>query len=188
MDFALPRHCCDLHPTTTSILHRKRVTDTTELASSSADDVNIDKDSSSSSSSSSDVTIQSGAALPLRSIAVLVSAQALLLPISATLARIMHIPNYGLGSGFSWSTNTAILGIQWTGPLFLTAGLLRLFEPYSPALQGVTRATQRSVLAVMGKERRMGFALAVSILLGGVAGSGEEWLFRGVLQNARCHV
>ena len=180
--FALPRHCCDLHPTTTSILHRKKVTDTTELASSSADDVKIDKDSS-SSSSSSDATIQSGAALPLRSIAVLVSAQALLLPISATLAKIMHIPNYGLGSGFSWSTNTAILGIQWTGPLFLTAGLLRIFEPYSQALQGVTKATQRSVLAVMGKERRMGFALAVSILLGGVAGWGEEWLFRGVLQT-----
>ena len=47
----------------------------------------------------------------------------------------------------------------------------------------MTRATQRSVLAVMGKERRMGFALAVSILLGGVAGWGEEWLFRGVFQT-----
>ena len=180
--FALPRHSRDLRQTTFSnILHRKRVvTDTTELASNSADDINIDNDST----SSSDVTIQSsGAALPLRSIAVLVSAQALLLPISATLARIMHIPNYGLGSGFSWSTNTVMMGIQWTGPLFLTAGILRLLEPYSPALQGVTRATQRSVLAVMGKERRMGFALAVSILLGGVAGWGEEWLFRGVFQT-----
>lgn len=180
--FALPRHSRDLrHTTFSNILHRKRVvTDTTELASNSADDINIDNDST----SSSDVTIQSsGAALPLRSIAVLVSAQALLLPISATLARIMHIPNYGLGSGFSWSTNTVMMGIQWTGPLFLTAGLLRLLEPYSPALQGVTRATQRSVLAVMGKERRMGFALAVSILLGGVAGWGEEWLFRGVFQT-----
>jgi membrane protease YdiL (CAAX protease family) len=178
--FALPRRCDLRHTTSSSILLRKRLTDTTELASSSADDINIDNDST----SSSDVTIQSsGAALPLRSIAVLVSAQALLLPISATLARIMHIPNYGLGSGFSWSTNTVMMGIQWTGPLFFTAGLLRLLEPYSPALQGVTRATQRSVLAVMGKERRMGFALAVSILLGGVAGWGEEWLFRGVFQT-----
>lgn len=47
----------------------------------------------------------------------------------------------------------------------------------------VTKATQRSVLAVMGKERRPVFALFVSILLGAAAGWGEEWLFRGVFQT-----
>ena len=73
---------------------------------------------------------------------------------------------------------------QWTAPLFLIAGIMRLIEPYSPALQGVTKATQRSVLAVMGKKRRPVYALLVSILLGAVAGWGEEWLFRGVFQTA----
>jgi membrane protease YdiL (CAAX protease family) len=121
--------------------------------------------------------------MPLRSIAVLVSAQALLLPISAFLAKMMNIPNYGLGAGFSLTSGAAVMGVQWTAPLFAIAGIMRLIEPYSPALQGVTKATQRSVLAVLGKERRPAFALLVSILLGGVAGWGEEWLFRGVFQT-----
>ena len=120
---------------------------------------------------------------PVTSIAVLVTAQALLLPISALLARSTNIPNLGLGAGFSCTPSAAVLGIRWTAPLFVVAGLMRLVEPYSPALRGVTRATQRSVLAVMGRERRPAFALAVSILLGGVAGWGEEWLFRGVFQT-----
>merc|ERR1712029_121779 len=60
---------------------------------------------------------------------------------------------------------------------------MRLIEPHSRALQGVTKATQKSVLAVMGKDRRPVFALLVSILLGTVAGWGEEWLFRGVFQT-----
>eukprot|EP00970_Alexandrium_tamarense_P016468 scaffold6580_cov195-Alexandrium_tamarense.AAC.3 len=61
---------------------------------------------------------------------------------------------------------------------------MRVIEPYSPALQDVTKATQRSVLAVMGSRRRPVFALLVSILLGAVAGWGEEWLFRGVFQTS----
>ena len=120
---------------------------------------------------------------PIASIAVLVAAQATLLPISALLARATNIPNWGLGAGFSCTSSAAVLGMRWTVPLFAVAGLMRLVEPYSPALQGVTRATQRSVLAVMGRERRPGFALAISMVLGGVAGWGEEWLFRGVFQT-----
>jgi membrane protease YdiL (CAAX protease family) len=61
-------------------------------------------------------------------------------------------------------------------------GIMKLIEPYSPALQDVTKATQRSVLSVMGSKRRPIFAVLVSILLGAVAGWGEEWLFRGVFQ------
>ena len=49
---------------------------------------------------------------------------------------------------------------------------MQLVEPYSPALQDVTRATQRSVLAVMGSKRRPIYAMLVSILLGAVAGWG----------------
>jgi membrane protease YdiL (CAAX protease family) len=165
-------------PSSSSVHHSKpRKADIvlTELPSDSADEVYDDAKKSAARSTAS--------APPLRSIAVLVCAQALLLPISASLARMMGIPNWGLGAGFSWTTGAAVLGVRWTLPLFAVAGLMRLVEPYSPALQGVTRATQRSVLAVMGKERRPTFALAVSILLGVVAGWGEEWLFRGVFQT-----
>eukprot|EP00584_Thalassiosira_punctigera_P011305 CAMPEP_0172563588 /NCGR_PEP_ID=MMETSP1067-20121228/101211_1 /TAXON_ID=265564 ORGANISM="Thalassiosira punctigera, Strain Tpunct2005C2" /NCGR_SAMPLE_ID=MMETSP1067 /ASSEMBLY_ACC=CAM_ASM_000444 /LENGTH=362 /DNA_ID=CAMNT_0013354063 /DNA_START=106 /DNA_END=1194 /DNA_ORIENTATION=+ len=119
----------------------------------------------------------------LRSIATLVGAQALLLPISYFLARALNVPNHGLGVDFAWTSSAATWGLKWTFPLFAVAGIMRLIEPYSEALQGVTRATQRSVLAVMGKERRLAFALLVSILLGAVAGWGEEWLFRGVFQT-----
>jgi len=119
----------------------------------------------------------------LRSIITLVGAQALLLPISAFLAKMLNIPNGGLGAGFAWTADAALSGIQWTAPLFIVAGIMRFIEPYSPALQGVTQATQRSVLAVMGKERRPAFALLVSVLLGAVAGWGEELLFRGVFQT-----
>lgn len=90
----------------------------------------------------------------------------------------------GLGVGFSLSLDAAVQGIQWTIPLFGIAAVMQLIEPHSPALQGVTKATQRSVLAVMGRARRPLFALLVSILLGAAAGWGEEWLFRGVFQSA----
>ena len=119
----------------------------------------------------------------IQSIATLVGAQALLIVISAILAKILNIPNLGLGEGFAWTSKAVVQELQWTVPLFATAGIMKLIEPYSPALQGVTEATQRSVLAVMGKERRPVFALLVSILLGAVAGLGEEWLFRGVFQT-----
>jgi membrane protease YdiL (CAAX protease family) len=95
----------------------------------------------------------------------------------------LSIPNSGLGVGFAWNSNAVLQGIQWTAPLFVVAGIMQLLEPYSSAVQGVTKATQRSVLAVMGRKRRPGTALLVSILLGTVAGWGEEWLFRGVFQT-----
>jgi membrane protease YdiL (CAAX protease family) len=122
-------------------------------------------------------------ALQFQTIALLVGAQSLLLPISAVLAKILSIPNSGLGVGFAWNSNAVLQGIQWTAPLFVVAGIMQLLEPYSSAVQGVTKATQRSVLAVMGRKRRPGTALLVSILLGTVAGWGEEWLFRGVFQT-----
>jgi len=120
----------------------------------------------------------------IQSIATLVGAQALLIVISAVLAKLLNIPNLGLGLGFACSSNAIVQGLQWTVPLFATAGIMKVVEPYSPALQGVTEATQRSVLAVMGKRRRPLYALLVSLLLGAVAGIGEEWLFRGLFQTA----
>lgn len=156
---------------------RKYDIDLTALPSDSADEEAPTESSPANESSS---TLKQD----LLSIATLVGAQALLLPISVFLAKMLNIPNRGLGVGFAWTSNAAISGVQWTVPLFAIAFIMRLIEPYSPALQGVTKATQRSVLAVMGKERRPMFALLVSILLGAVAGWGEEWLFRGVFQTA----
>ena len=39
-------------------------------------------------------------------------------------------------------------------------------------------------MAVFGRRRRPLFALSVSLLMGAMAGWGEEWLFRGVFQTA----
>ena len=119
----------------------------------------------------------------IRSIITLVGAQSLLIPISVGIAKFMNLPNNGLGVGFEWTSAAAVQGLRWTVPLFAIAAIMQFIEPYSEALQGVTEATQRSVLAVMGKKRRLGYALVVSMLLGAVAGWGEEWLFRGVFQT-----
>ena len=87
------------------------------------------------------------------------------------------IPNKGLGLGFAWTSSAFITGLQWTVPLFAVAGVMRILEPHSQALQEVTKATQRSVLAVMGKKRRPVFALFVSILLGAVAGTSQRVMY-----------
>mmetsp|Transcript_4426 Transcript_4426/g.9814 ORF Transcript_4426/g.9814 Transcript_4426/m.9814 type:complete len:378 (-) Transcript_4426:72-1205(-) len=169
------------HLRSSSTLHSQRPKkhydiDLTALPSDSADEIAPSNDSATKDSSSLKQDLQS--------IATLVGAQALLLPVSYFLAQALNVPNNGLGMGFEWTSVAAIQGIRWTLPLFAIAGIMRLIEPYSKALQGVTKATQRSVLAVMGKERRPVFALLVSILLGAVAGWGEEWLFRGVFQTS----
>ena len=116
-------------------------------------------------------------------VATLIGAQALLIPIAIFIAQLINLPNIGLGSQFQGSGAT-VDGLRWTLPLFGVAGLLRLVEPYSNALQNVTKATQRSVLNVLGYTRRPFFAFFVSCILGAVAGIGEEWLFRGVFQAA----
>ena len=119
-----------------------------------------------------------------KSIIPLVGAQSLLIPISIGVAHVLSIPNRGLGSGFALTTTAVIQGLQYTIPLFAIAGIMRLIEPYSKALQGVTKATQRSVLTIMGKKRRPVYAIVVSVIFGVIAGLGEEWLFRGVFQTA----
>ncbi|KAL7464021.1 hypothetical protein ACHAXS_004363 [Conticribra weissflogii] len=119
----------------------------------------------------------------IQNIATLLAAQGLLIFLSPLLSRFFQLPNLGLGSQFNLSSSAFLSGLQWTLPLFGMAGILQIIEPHAPALKDVTRATQRSVLAVMGPNRRPFYALVVSILLGAVAGWGEEWLFRGVFQT-----
>jgi len=164
-----PRPSLTLH----SLKPKKYDFDLTALPSDSADEGAPSKDSPTKKSSSLKQDLQSTG--------ILVGAQAVLILISYFLGQMLNVPNNGLGVGFEWTSSAAIQGIRWTFPLFAVAGIMQLIEPYSKSLQDVTKATQRSVLAVMGKERRPVFALAVSILLGAVAGLGEEWLFRGIL-------
>lgn len=120
---------------------------------------------------SSDVK-ESSIAKDAQNIVALVGAQGLLIPMSILLANILGLPNRGLGSSFLLGSTAFVEGVQWTIPLFTLAGIMKLIEPYSPALQDVTRATQRSVLAVLGSQRRPLFAVLVSLLLGAVAGWG----------------
>lgn len=134
--------------------------------------------SESSGSSSSTTSFKQD----IYNVVTLIGAQALLIPIAIFIAKFLNLPNSGLGAGFQMKG--AILdGVKFTLPLFGIAGLLRLVEPYSNALQNVTKATQRSVLSVLGSTRRPFFALFVSCILGAIAGIGEEWLFRGVFQE-----
>jgi len=78
-------------------------------------------------------------------------------------------------------------GAMATLPLFALAAILDLVEKYVPALEDVSKATQRSVLGLMGGARKPLIALGVSIGLGAAAGLGEEMLFRGVLQSELSH-
>jgi len=146
------------------------------LASPSEDSESIDT----SSNSSPTTTLKQD----IYNVATLIGAQSLLIPIAIFIAQFVNLPNIGLGSQFQLGSAVVVDGLRWTLPLFGVAGLLRIVEPYSNALKDVTKATQRSVLSVLGSTRRPFFALLVSCVLGAVAGIGEEWLFRGVFQHA----
>jgi len=67
--------------------------------------------------------------------------------------------------------------------LFPFVNSLDIIEKYVPALQEVTLATQRSVLSLLGTKWKPFQALPVAIALGGIAGIGEEMLFRGIMQT-----
>mmetsp|Transcript_26473 Transcript_26473/g.57074 ORF Transcript_26473/g.57074 Transcript_26473/m.57074 type:complete len:309 (-) Transcript_26473:6-932(-) len=175
-----PLHIRKLKPSSLALHARpgKYEFDLAALPSDSADDEGAPSENSPTTTKESSSLQQD-----LRSITTLVGVQSLLLPISYFLAGFLNVANHGLGVGFAWTSAAAIQGLKWTLPLFVIAAIMQLIEPYSKSLQEVTKATQRSVLAVMGKKRRPLFAFFVSILLGAAAGWGEEWLFRGVFQT-----
>jgi len=114
----------------------------------------------------------------------LVAGQSALIVVAALFATILSTANYGLGSGFAITSQAVQSGAIATIPLFVLAYVLDFVEKGVPALQDVTKATQRSVLALLGRKRKPIIALGTALALGAAAGIGEEMLFRGVLQEA----
>lgn len=114
--------------------------------------------------------------------AALVGGQSLLIVASIAIGYLVGTPKLGFGPGFELTWQAVGVGVLYTLPLGLFAAALDVVEDRFPALQDVTRATQRSVLALLGGKFKPGIAFITSLALGCVAGVGEEMLFRGVLQ------
>lgn len=113
----------------------------------------------------------------------LISAQSVLVVVAIVAANFLNVPNNGLGDGFQFDSESIKSGVLATLPLFILAFVLDFVEKKVPALQDVTKATQRSVLLVLGGVKKPAIAIGVSMALGAAAGLGEEMLFRGVLQS-----
>jgi membrane protease YdiL (CAAX protease family) len=113
----------------------------------------------------------------------LIGAQSLLILVSVGIAKALHISNSGLGPNFILDGSAFQMGCLATLPLIGLAFVLDKFEKDVPALLEVSRATQRSVLAMLGEKRKPMTALVASLGLGIAAGVGEEMLFRGIIQG-----
>lgn len=107
-----------------------------------------------------------------RTTAALVGGQSLLIVGSIAAAAIVGTPKFGLGPGFVLNWSSISTGVLLTLPLGVLAALLDLIEDRFPALQDVTKATQRSVLALLGGKFKPGLAFLTSLALGCVAGVG----------------
>lgn len=114
--------------------------------------------------------------------ATFVGAQGSLIGAAAVASLILGTPNFGLGPGIEFSQDVIQKGVLCTVPLGVLAYALDLIEDNVPAIQDVSKATQRSILSLLGGKFKPGIALLTSLSLGLAAGFGEEMLFRGVLQ------
>jgi len=118
----------------------------------------------------------------IKTTVALVGGQSLLIGAAALAARVVGTPNYGLGPFVDASLPAILKGILWSLPLGFLAVALDLVEDRFPALQEVTKATQSSVLSLLGGTFKPVVGVLTALALGAAAGLGEEMLFRGVLQ------
>lgn len=112
----------------------------------------------------------------------LVGGQSLLIVAAVIAAKFVGTPNYGLGPGVDASLPNLLKGILWSLPLGGLAVALDFVEQRFPALQEVTKATQSSVLSLLGGTFKPLLGVTTALALGAAAGIGEEMLFRGVMQ------
>ncbi|CAJ1936545.1 unnamed protein product [Cylindrotheca closterium] len=118
----------------------------------------------------------------LKTTLFLVGGQSLLIGIAAGFAKMFNIPNFGLGPDINLNLSALQQGFLMALPMGGLAALLDQVEDKFPALQDVTKATHKSVLALLGGNFKPLLGLIIAIALGFAAGFGEEMLFRGVLQ------
>jgi membrane protease YdiL (CAAX protease family) len=122
-------------------------------------------------------------AFNFRTTVALVGGQSLLIGVAIIVAKFCGTPNLGLGPNIDFSLPSIGLGILWSLPLGALGVVLDLMEDKFPALQDVTKATQSSVLSLLGGKFKPIVGTLTALALGVAAGLGEEMLFRGVLQN-----
>ena len=118
----------------------------------------------------------------LKSTIAIVGGQSLFIGGAAIAALVVGTPNLGLGPDFAWNNDAVWLGVLYTLPLGAISFILDRIEKNFPSLQDVTKATNRSVLALLGGTFKPVVAIITAVGLGLAAGIGEEMLFRGVLQ------
>ena len=119
----------------------------------------------------------------LRTTVGLIGGQSLLIVAAIFVAKLVGTPNYGLGKNINFGVPSICSGIVWTLPLGILAYVLDIIENKFPSLQDVTKATQSSVLSLLGGKFKPIIGTLVALALGIAAGLGEEMLFRGVLQD-----
>lgn len=120
----------------------------------------------------------------------LIFGQAALVPVAMGVAAVLGISNFGFGplpTGPELTTTpmtSIIRGILLTAPLGGMVYVLDLIENRwnIRALQDVTKATNQSVLRVLGGKFLPIVGLLYATALGVAAGVGEELFFRGVIQ------
>jgi membrane protease YdiL (CAAX protease family) len=112
----------------------------------------------------------------------LVAGQSLLVVAAMGAAAIVQTPNWGLGPNVNFSVEAIATGTLAALPLGGFAAALDLIEERVPGLKDVSKATQRSILTLLGGTFKPVLGFATALALGLAAGIGEEMLFRGVLQ------
>jgi uncharacterized protein len=112
----------------------------------------------------------------------LILGQSALILVAVVVALVLGTPAVGLGNNFELDGSAVLYGSLLTLPLGVMAAVLDKVEDRFPALQDVSKATLRSVLALLGGSFKPLIGIVVATALGLAAGIGEEWVFRGVFQ------